>query len=405
MSESDFPGQQPESERAEHEQTAPEQAAPEQAAHQQAAPEHAQAQHAQAADSHRSDAARSTASAETEEPEVIIDAEPLNSQATESTGHDTAEDGGAESGPSFEEAAQSELSDSDRPGSRQTFPVTGPLDIEVNIGSGRIAIDLVDEPLVSVEVRHEPGSENPWLQSISSLVEWVNDRFGEQRVAATAELAKAAVEETRVELVGQRLVIEGTKRRLRMVPLAVIVRAPSGSQVNLHSGSADVTVTGAAGRCDVETGSGDIALDRADGYAAIATGSGTLRLGPMLGGLKARSGSGEIEVSSVGGPTTVSTGSGDVWFGAVQDDVTAKTGSGDLTIADGACGDIDLTTGSGEIRVGVRAGTAAMIDLASGAGQARSELDVHDSPTAGAPKLRLRGRTSSGNAVVTSAIG
>ncbi|HEX3781581.1 MAG TPA: DUF4097 family beta strand repeat-containing protein [Pseudonocardiaceae bacterium] len=365
MSESEFTGQQPESEPQGHER----------------------------AQGHQSGAANPTASAETEEPEVIIEADIV----------DDAENPGV--GRSFEEAAEEELSDSDRNSQQQTFPVTGPLEIEVHIGSGRIAIDLVDEPLATVEIRHEPGSENPWLQSISSLVEWVNGRFGDQRAAATEEMAKAAVDETRIDLIGQRLVVTGPKGRLRMIPLSVVVRAPSGSQVNVHGGSAGVTVTGAAGRCEVETGSGDIALDRADGYATIATGSGALRLGPMLGGLKARSGSGEIEVSSVGGPTTVSTGSGDVWFGAVQDNVTAKTGSGDLTIADGACGDIELTTSSGEIRVGVRPGTKAMIDLASGSGQARSELDVHDAPMAGAPTLRLRGRTSSGNAVVTSAVG
>jgi hypothetical protein len=363
--------------------------------------EHEQAEQGPAAESDAAGAANSSASAESEEPEVIVEADVLDSQPTGTTGPDPDSD----SGPSFEEAAEAELSDSDRPSARQAFPATGPLDIEVNIGSGRIVIDLVDEPLATAEVRHGPEDQSPWLQGLSSLVEWVNGAFGEQRAVATDELAAAAVAETRIDLIGQRLVVNGPKHRLRMIPLAVTVRAPSGSQVNVRGGSANVTVTGAAGRCEVETGSGDIALDRADGYATIATGTGTLRLGPMLGGLKARSGSGEIEVSSVGGPTTVSTGSGDVWFGAVQDNVSAKTGSGDLTIADGACGDIDLVTGSGEIRVGVRAGTVAMIDLVSGSGQARSELDVHDTPTANAPKLRLRGRTSSGNAVVTSAVG
>lgn len=322
-----------------------------------------------------------------EEPEVIIEAEaPTNK------------------GPSFEEAAESEMKD-DRPSRRESFGASGPLDIDVTITSGRVTVHLVDEPLAGVEIVHEPGSENPFLQSIANIMEWVSDRFGDPN-AANVQMAKAAVEESRISLSGQRLAVTGPKQRLRMVPLSVTVRAPQGSQVTVRSGSADVTVTGSAGRCTIETGSGEVAVDRADGYASIGTGSGSLRLGPMLGGLKARSGSGEIEVSSVGGPTTVSTGSGDVWFGAVQDNVTAKTGSGDLTIADAASGDIDLTTGSGEIRVGVRSGTTALIDLVSRSGEARSELDVDErSHRADAPKIRLRGRTSSGNAVVTSAIG
>ena len=307
------------------------------------------------------------------------------------------------SSPSFEEAAQSEMRD-ERASRRENFAASGPLDIDVSITSGTVTVHLVDEPLAGVEIVHGPASENPFLQSLSSIMEWVSDRFGDP-MGASEEMAKAAVEESRISLVGQRLSVTGPKQRLRMVPLAVTVRAPAGSHVSVHSGSADVTVTGPAGRCSIETGSGEVAVDRADGYASIAAGSGALRLGPMLGGLKARSGSGEIEVSSVGGPATVSTGSGDVWFGAVQDNVTAKTGSGDLTIADAASGDIDLTTGSGEIRVGVRPGTSAMIDLVSRSGQARSDLDVAERPHADAPKIRLRARTSSGNALVTSAVG
>jgi DUF4097 and DUF4098 domain-containing protein YvlB len=264
-------------------------------------------------------------------------------------------------------------------------------------------VHLVDEQLAGVEIVHDPSTENPLMQSISSIVDWVS-RFGDT-ANAQGELAKAAVEESKISLVGQRLAVNGPKQRLRMVPLAVTVRAPSGSHVVVRSGSADGTMTGSAGRVTVETGSGEIAVDRADGYASIAAGSGALRLGPMLGGLKARSGSGEIEVSSVGGPTTVSTGSGDVWFGAVQDNVTAKTGTGDLTIADAASGDIDLTTGSGEIRVGVRGGSSAVIDLLSRSGQARSELDVQERSGADSPKIRLRARTSSGNVLVTQAIG
>jgi hypothetical protein len=323
-----------------------------------------------------------------EEPEVIIEAEAPDTE-----------------NPSFEEAAQEELRD-ERPSRRENFAASGPLDIDVAITSGRVTVHLVDEPLAGVEIVHEPGTENPLMQSISSIVDWVS-RFGDQAQNQNpqGEMAKAAVEESRISLVGQRLAVVGPKQRLRMVPLAVTVRAPSGSHVSVRSGSADVTVTGAAGRVTVETGSGEVAIDRADGYASIATGTGALRLGPMLGGLKARSGSGEIEVSSVGGAATVSTGSGDVWFGAVQDNVTAKTGSGDLTIADAATGDVDLTTGSGEIRVGVRAGTSAMIDLVSRSGQARSELDVQQRIGPDTPKIRLRARTSSGNVVVTSAIG
>ncbi len=282
---------------------------------------------------------------------------------------------------------------------KQYFEASGPLDIDLALGAGRVAVALVEEPGVAVEVRYDPSASNPWMQGISSVLSWFGGQF-----AGSDDAKYVAVDETRIDLVGNRLIVH-TPKRGHMIPLSVTVRAPAGSNLEVSAGSADMNVTGPAGKVKLNTGSGNVALDRADGPADIHSGSGALRLGPMLGGLRARSGSGEIEVSSIGGTTTLITGSGDVWLGAVQSDVQARTGSGDLTVADAACGQVELITGSGEIRIGVRAGTAAMVDLKSGSGQARSELSLSDTPPVNAPKLQVRGRTGSGNAVVTAAIG
>lgn len=286
---------------------------------------------------------------------------------------------------------------------KQYFDASGPLDIDLAIGAGRVSVALVEEPGVSVEVRYDPTATNSWLQGISSVLNWFGDQFGGQFGSDDAKYV--AVDETRIDLVDGRLIVHAPKRG-HMIPLAVTVRAPAGSNLEVAAGSADMGVTGPAGKVKLNTGSGNVTLDRADGPADIHSGSGALRLGPMLGGLRARSGSGEIEVSSVGGATTLVTGSGDVWLGAVQSDVHARTGSGDLTVADAACGHVELITGSGEIRVGIRQGTAAMVDLRSGSGMARSELNLSDRPpTATETKLEVRGRTGSGNAVITPSIG
>jgi len=285
---------------------------------------------------------------------------------------------------------------------RQNFDTEGPLDIDLSITTGRVTIALVDQPGASVEVTHDPSAGNPWLQGVTGLFGWLSGQFDEPAVEDTPT---AGVRQTQIDLTGTRLMIRAPKGRLRMVPLAVTVHAPAGSNLELRTGSADVTVTGPAGKVTVTTGSGEIALDRADGRAVINTGSGALRLGPMLDGLNARTGSGEIEVSSIGGPTRLITGSGDVWLGAVQADVLVRTGHGDLTVADAAGGQIELITGSGDIRIGVRAQKAAHIDLVSGSGQAHSELAVSDQPPAEEPGLRVRGRTGSGDAILTAAVG
>jgi DUF4097 and DUF4098 domain-containing protein YvlB len=238
------------------------------------------------------------------------------------------------------------------------------------------------------------------------MLTWFSNQFGNQFSDQIGDVSPAeAIRQTRIDLTAGRLVVHTPKTLpLRTVPVAITVHAPAGSHVTAHSGSATVTVTGAAGRLELETRSGDINAERADGVANINTGSGAVRLGPMLAGLRARTGTGDLEVTSVGGPTSLFTGSGDVWLGAVSGDVMARTGSGDLTVADAASGQVELQTGSGAIRVGVRAGSAAEIDLTSATGEARSELTLSDQqPTSDKPSLRIHGRTGSGAAVVSPA--
>ncbi|RSM83957.1 hypothetical protein DMH04_22735 [Kibdelosporangium aridum] len=277
------------------------------------------------------------------------------------------------------------------------FEADGPQDIDVQIKSGAVDVLLTDEPGISVRIRPRPDTGNPLSEGLSQLVNLFS-QF--EAVPSPEDIVDKAV----VEYSNNRVVVRAPDR-MRHVSLGVTVRAPSGSNVDIRSHSGDVLVTGAAGRLSVRTGSGEIKVDRADGAATVITGTGAVRLGPMLGGLQARTGSGDVEVSSVGGSSTaLITGSGDVWLGAVASDVTARTGTGDLTVADAATGKIDLNTGSGEIRVGIRQGTCAEVDLQSSTGQARSELTLTDSPPQGEVKLRVRGRTRSGSAVVSAAL-
>lgn len=285
---------------------------------------------------------------------------------------------------------------------QQSFEFAGIAEIDISLISGRVQVQLVDAPGVHVEVRHDPTAGNSWTEGLSSVLSWVSGQFGPDKGVAPA-VPEEAVREARVELLGNRLRIESSKALpLRAAPLSVVVTAPVGSHVTSRTGAADVIVTGGAGRLDLNTGTGSVSADRATGEAKVNSGAGTVRLGTMLAGLKAKTGSGDVEVSSVGGNSTLITGTGDVWLGAVQNDVMVRTGSGDLTVADAAAGEIQLATGSGNIRVGIRQGTLARIDLVSTSGNARSDFDVSSEPL-GEASLTVTGRTGSGTALVTAA--
>ncbi|WP_410634215.1 DUF4097 family beta strand repeat-containing protein [Amycolatopsis sp. cmx-4-83] len=286
------------------------------------------------------------------------------------------------------------------------FEAEGPLELDVSVTIGRVEVVLDGDSGARVELRHDQGEQQPWVAGVNNLLSWVGERFGDQLGVDPASSPAEAVRQSRIEKLGNRLVVQAPKAwQLRNVALSVKVHAPAGSHVEVRAGAADVTVTGSAGRVDLLTGSGEVKLDRADGSATIRTGSGGITLGPTLAGLQLRSGSGHVEASSVAGSATLATGTGNVWLGAVSGEVMARTGSGDLSVADAASGSLDLITGSGEVRIGIRGGTAAEIDLTSSGGRVSSELDVLEAAPEGDVKLRVRARTGSGNAVVTSAAG
>ena len=110
-----------------------------------------------------------------------------------------------------------------------------------------------------------------------------------------------------------------------------------------------------------------------------------------------------MRLTAAGGPTEIKAGSGDVALGKVAGDLGVRTGSGEVRIDDACSGRFDLTTGSGELRVAVHPGVRAELDLSSGSGRARSDLRVDSAPPADAVALHVRGRTGSGDVLVTRA--
>ncbi|WP_035304874.1 DUF4097 family beta strand repeat-containing protein [Actinokineospora inagensis] len=281
---------------------------------------------------------------------------------------------------------------------------TEPVEITVATGAGRIDVRLTEDEGVDVEVRHAPEDANPWADGMTNLVNWFTTQFGTEKPTGPDDAAAEAVRRTRIELVGGRLVVRSPKEpQLRGIPIAVSVRAPAGSSVSARSGAASVRVAGVADRVEVTTGAGTIDVAETTGLVQATSGTGAIKVGPAPAGVQARTGRGEVELSAIGGSTQVVTGGGDVWLGTITGDVTVRSGTGDITVADAVAGKVELTTGSGALRVGIRPGAPAEVDVSSGSGEARSELPLVGVPPADAPALRVRARTGLGSALVTPA--
>jgi hypothetical protein len=294
---------------------------------------------------------------------------------------------------------------------QQSFPADGPAELELAVDVGRIRVHLEDQPddggEVRVEVRHDPASGNSWSQGLSGLINWLgNTAAGGVVSGSIEELAAEAVRAAEISWSesGRRLVVRSPQDLpSRVVPLAVTVWAPTRSRLAARVGAGEVRVTGRAGWAGVRTGSGNATLDGVDGDADVTTGSGNIDLGPVSGRARLRTGSGAVRVAATGGAAEIRTGSGDVTLGEVNGDVGLRTGSGDVVVSDAHSGELHITTGSGGMRIGVHPGVGAELDLASGSGRARSELEVAGVAPERPVALQVRGRTGSGDVLVTRA--
>ncbi len=291
---------------------------------------------------------------------------------------------------------------------QQSWPADGTAELELSIDVGRVGVALEDIDEVRVEMRHDPSAGNLWAQGLSGLFNWIGSATGapEGLFTGQADMANQAVRATEISWseTGRRLVVRSPQQvPLRMVPLAVTVSAPSRSRLAIRVGAADVRVTGQAGWTAVRTGSGSARLEAIDGDADVSAGSGEVDLGPISGRARVRTGSGNITVAALAGRSEIKAGSGDVRLGEVTGDLGVRTGSGEVTVADAVSGQFDLTTGSGGLRIGVRSGVTAELDVSSGSGRTRSDLEVgHVAPEQPAA-LQIRGRTGTGNILVTRA--
>lgn len=247
----------------------------------------------------------------------------------------------------------------------RTFHTPEPVELEIRIPAGDIEIETVDGDESAIELE---GS----------------DRL---------------VEQTRVELVGNRLVVEldGGKGpfgitiaigelSIGRVPLRVRARVPHASRAELSTASADMKVRGRIAALETKSASGDLTVEAdVEGDALVKTVSGDIRLRAVGGSLTVQSVSADVTVSSVGGS------------------VTAKSVSGDVRIESTREGKVTVQSVSGDIEVGVAVGTNLDVDAGSVSGDLTSEVALgSDIGNIGAdgPVLVVRGKTVSGDFTV-----
>ncbi len=240
---------------------------------------------------------------------------------------------------------------------------------------------------------------------------------------STVEVLGPRAGEFTVEQRGTHLVVVPPRGRFfgSIEPHTVRIEVPDGSGLTGKLGSADLHAAGAYGIVRLKTGSGDVEVDESASAVVIESGSGDIR-GHRLGGdVRIKSGSGDVAVDSLGATTGISTGSGDVQLGEVGRRTVVKTGSGDLrvrrsrsalslTTASGdvvvgaaPAGTLTIRNVSGDVRLGVPAGTPVWTDISSVSGRVASNLASAGKPSEGQAYLEVRATTVSGDVVLEQA--
>ena len=202
------------------------------------------------------------------------------------------------------------------------------------------------------------------------------------------------VDLTEVRQEGRRLVVELKGKKAFGITISigdfsfgsarmrVRAKVPHGSSTVFNTASADMKVRGRLASLEAKSASGDLVVNgEIEGDATVKTVSGDVRL------------------ERVGGELTVQTVSGDVSAQSIGGSLESKTVSGDLRVESVREGRATAQSVSGDIELGVPAGTSLDVDAGSVSGELESEVPLGSEPGAGGdgPLLVVRGKTVSGD--------
>lgn len=154
------------------------------------------------------------------------------------------------------------------------------------------------------------------------------------------------------------------------------ITAPDGLDIEVNSGSGDISAQNIEVDIDSNSGSGDIDLSNVSGNLEINNGSGDVDVEDHKGEVSVNTGSGDVSLSDSNGEVDINAGSGDIKLHSVSADFSINTGSGDIeaelvTIL----GSSSFISGSGDTEVSLAKSLDYNISLNSGSGNA--ELDFN----------------------------
>ncbi len=215
----------------------------------------------------------------------------------------------------------------------KTLTVSGAVDLDVQTGSGEIAVRTGDSS--KVEVHGKIHVNNGW-------------RMGDASKYVQEIEANPPIEQSGNSIRVGHIENHDWKNN---ISISYEIVVPAQTKVKSQSGSGDEVIDGVAGTVDANSGSGSLKVTHIGSEVHVRTGSGDINLADIHGAATTSAGSGSIHAEGVAGGFTASSGSGDVKLDeTAPGDVEIGTGSGEVTVK-GANGAVKVQTGSGGVSV------------------------------------------------------
>jgi Putative adhesin len=132
-------------------------------------------------------------------------------------------------------------------------------------------------------------------------------------------------------------------------------------------------------RLRASTGNGELSVEKAGAEVQLSTGNGAIHIGETSGTVTASTGNGDLEIESARGPVRASSGNGRIFVSTASGPVSATTGNGDIDVRMKALStdaDMDFRSGSGAVRVTLPPDFNGDVDASTGSGDLRTDFAI-----------------------------
>ncbi len=280
---------------------------------------------------------------------------------------------------------------------QRTLTVTGPVDVDLNTGSGDVDVRTGAVGSVQITGRIKVSG---WGDNAEEKVRRLEQNPPIQQNGNSIRIGYVSDPELRHDVSIDYQVV---------VPQAasLISRTGSGDQkidgikgpLEARSGSGDMHISSIGSRVEAHTGSGDLQMNGVNGDVRARAGSGNIEADGVAGAFDAETGSGDIGLRQTApGEVRVRTGSGGVDLHGVRGMVSANTGSGDVSIEGTPSGEWKLSAGSGTIKLQIPRQAGFDLDASTSSGDISLNHTVAVSGTIS--RHSIHGKAGNGGSLV-----